>query len=57
LGWGSAEIRTRDVPEVDELSGSVYQETLLVELAVGADHGDLSQDIWGILFPCSASAA
>jgi hypothetical protein len=33
LGGASAEMRARDVPEFDDLPGSGYQPTLLVELA------------------------
>jgi len=42
-------MRTRDVPEVDELPGPGYQSTLLVELADGADYGNASQDDFGHL--------
>jgi hypothetical protein len=46
LRGASAEMRTWDVPDVDDLSGSGQQSALLVELAVGADHGDSSQDVF-----------
>jgi hypothetical protein len=49
LRGASAEMRTRHVPDVDDLTGSGQQSALLVELVVGADHGDSSQDVFGHL--------
>jgi hypothetical protein len=49
LGGASAEMRAWDDPEFDDLPGSGYQPTLLVELADGADYGNASQDVFGHL--------
>jgi hypothetical protein len=49
LSGASAEMRARDDPEFDDLPGSGYQPTLLVELADDADYGNASQEIFGHL--------
>jgi hypothetical protein len=49
LSGASAEMRGREVAEFDDLPGSGYQPTLLVELADGADYGNASQEVFGHL--------